>query len=83
VLDELTKSERRVADLVARGLTNREVADELNLQPKTVEWTLSNVYRKLQLHSRTELAVRVLLSRAESNPGISPDDERDGDSARN
>jgi DNA-binding NarL/FixJ family response regulator len=59
VLEGLTKSELRVVDLVARGWTNDEVAHELSLRTKTVEWTLTNVYRKLQLRSRTELAVKV------------------------
>jgi LuxR family transcriptional regulator, maltose regulon positive regulatory protein len=74
VLQELTSGERGIAELVARGLTNQEIANELDLRPKTVEWTLTNVYRKLQLRSRTELAVHVLLARHESNPGLSPDD---------
>ena len=54
MLDNLTVSERRVATLVARGWTNREVADQLSLRPKTVEWTLTNVYRKLKVSNRTE-----------------------------
>jgi DNA-binding CsgD family transcriptional regulator len=56
---ELTPTESRVAALVATGRTNREVAEELVVSPKTVEWTLSNVYRKLQVHSRTALAERI------------------------
>jgi DNA-binding CsgD family transcriptional regulator len=59
VLDGLTIAERRVADLAARGLTNAEIAYELCLRPKTVEWTLTNVYRKVRVRSRTELAIRV------------------------
>jgi DNA-binding NarL/FixJ family response regulator len=59
VLDSLTNGERRVAELVARGWTNDEVASALNLRTKTVEWTLTNVYRKLRLRSRTELALHV------------------------
>ena len=53
---ELTPSERRVADLVAGGATNREVAAVLCVSVKTVEGTLSRVYRKLGVRSRTGLA---------------------------
>jgi DNA-binding NarL/FixJ family response regulator len=54
----LTETERRVAELVARGKSNHEVARELHLSPKTVEWNLSKIYRKLGVRSRTELAVQ-------------------------
>jgi len=54
--DELTPQEARVARAVARGSTNREVAAELFLSPKTIEFHLSHLYRKLGIHSRTELA---------------------------
>lgn len=53
----LTPGEGRVAALVAVGKTNREAAASLGLSPKTVEWTLTRVYRKLGVRSRTELAV--------------------------
>ncbi|WP_052069175.1 AAA family ATPase [Streptacidiphilus albus] len=53
---DLTPSERRVADLVAGGATNREVAAALFVSVKTVEGTLSRVYRKLGVRSRTGLA---------------------------
>jgi DNA-binding CsgD family transcriptional regulator len=53
---KLTASEQRVAELVANGRTNREVATELYITPRTVEGTLSRVYAKLGLRSRTELA---------------------------
>ncbi|QMU70834.1 LuxR family transcriptional regulator [Streptacidiphilus sp. P02-A3a] len=53
---ELTPSERRVAELVAGGATNREVAAVLSVSVKTVEGTLSRVYRKLGVRSRTGLA---------------------------
>lgn len=56
VEEPLTSQESRVALLVARGLTNREVAAALFLSPKTVEHHLSAVYRKRGLRSRTELA---------------------------
>ena len=55
---ELTASERRVAELVAEGRTNREVAAALHVTSRTVEGTLSRVYAKLGVRSRTELARR-------------------------
>jgi DNA-binding CsgD family transcriptional regulator/tetratricopeptide (TPR) repeat protein len=57
--DDLTASERRVAELAASGLKNREVAAQLYLSPKTVEATLARVYRKLEIHSRAELGARL------------------------
>lgn len=53
---ELTETERRVAELVATGLTNRAVADALFMSPHTVDANLRRVYRKLGIRSRTELA---------------------------
>lgn len=55
-LNTLTKREREVMRLIARGRTYREVAEELFLSVKTVESHVSNVLRKLQLTSRYELA---------------------------
>jgi DNA-binding CsgD family transcriptional regulator/tetratricopeptide (TPR) repeat protein len=52
----LTPSERRVADLAAGGLSNREIAQELYVTPKTVEVHLSNTYRKLEIRSRRQLS---------------------------
>jgi DNA-binding CsgD family transcriptional regulator len=62
VLEGLTEAECRVVDLVARGWKNREIAEELRLRPKTVEWTLTKVYRKLGVRSRTELALEATRS---------------------
>ena len=56
---ELTATEARVADLVAAGSTNREVADSMVISVRTVESHLSHVYRKLDVRSRTELARRI------------------------
>jgi DNA-binding CsgD family transcriptional regulator len=56
---ELTATEQQIADLVARGKSNREVARMLHVSPKTVEWNLSKVYRKLRVASRTELAAKL------------------------
>jgi DNA-binding NarL/FixJ family response regulator len=52
---ELTPTERRVAELTASGLTNRDVAAKLFVSTKTVEANLTQVYRKLGIRSRAEL----------------------------
>jgi DNA-binding NarL/FixJ family response regulator len=54
--DALTSTERQIAELVATGKTNREVAAELFVTVSTVEANLTRVYRKLGVRSRTELA---------------------------
>jgi DNA-binding CsgD family transcriptional regulator len=59
---ELTATERRVAELVAEGRTNKEVAAVLYVAPRTVEGTLSRIYAKLGVRSRTELARRMAAS---------------------
>jgi DNA-binding CsgD family transcriptional regulator len=51
----LTPGERRVALLAAAGRSNRDIAQELFVTPKTVEVHLSNAYRKLAIRSRAEL----------------------------
>ena len=56
--DDLTPTEQRIADRVAAGMTNREVAANLFVTPKTVESALTRIYRKLGVRSRTELARR-------------------------
>ncbi|MGH2984149.1 MAG: helix-turn-helix domain-containing protein [Solirubrobacterales bacterium] len=53
--DALTPSERRVSRLAAEGLSNPEIAETLFVSRKAVEMHLSNAYRKLDIHSRTEL----------------------------
>ena len=67
----LTPTEERVAALVAAGHTYREVADELFISPKTVQWNLSKIYRKLGIRSRGELAAR--LAQQGGSPGSAPD----------
>ncbi|HJU80263.1 MAG TPA: AAA family ATPase [Acidimicrobiia bacterium] len=52
----LTRQERQVAKIVAGGATNREAAATLFVNHKTIEYHLGNVYRKLGVRSRTELA---------------------------
>ena len=52
----LTAREREIADLVAAGRTNREVAEQLVLSTRTIEAHLRNIYGKLGVRSRVELA---------------------------
>jgi DNA-binding CsgD family transcriptional regulator len=53
---ELSVTQTRVAELVAEGKSNRQVAAELFISPKTVEANLARVFRVLDVRSRTELA---------------------------
>ena len=57
---DLTATEQRVAELVAEGRTNKEVAAALFLSPRTVESNLTRIFQKLGLRSRTELARQAL-----------------------
>jgi DNA-binding CsgD family transcriptional regulator len=58
-LPYLTRQEARVARLVASGMSNREAAAALYLSPKTVEYHLANVFAKLGVRSRVQLAIAV------------------------
>jgi DNA-binding CsgD family transcriptional regulator len=60
---ELTATERRVAELVAEGRSNKEVAALLFVTVKTVERNLTRVYEKLGVRSRTQLASRLAAAR--------------------
>jgi DNA-binding CsgD family transcriptional regulator len=64
-IDQLTPQELQIAGLVAAGLTNRQIAGQLYLSPRTIDYHLHKVFIKLGLASRTEL-VRMDLPRAES-----------------
>jgi DNA-binding NarL/FixJ family response regulator len=55
--EELSDRERSIAELVAAGRSNKEVAAALFVSPKTVENNLSRIYAKLGVRSRTELAL--------------------------
>jgi LuxR family maltose regulon positive regulatory protein len=56
--EPLTKREQEVLELVAAGLTNREIADELIISPETVKKHTSSIYGKLGASNRTEAAAR-------------------------
>ncbi|MFD2416580.1 helix-turn-helix transcriptional regulator [Amycolatopsis pigmentata] len=67
----LAEREEQVSRLVAHGLTNREIANELYITTKTVEYHLSNVYAKLGVASRQELK-RLLAPRQPSRRAGAP-----------
>jgi DNA-binding NarL/FixJ family response regulator len=61
--ESLTRTERRVAELVADGLSNREIAAQLVVSRRTVETHVSAAYRKLEVETRVDLAKVVLAHR--------------------
>ena len=80
---ELTPREAEIAERAARGQTNHEIAAGLGIRPKTVEWTLTRVYRKVGVRSRTELAARAAggfpWARGQSRMSHRPDAVADAD----
>ncbi len=58
-VESLTATERRIAEMAAAGETNAEIARGLYIATKTVEWHLANVYRKLDLANRRQLAATI------------------------
>jgi DNA-binding NarL/FixJ family response regulator len=64
-LYHLTRREREVAELVGRGLTNRQIAKELVLSERTVEKHVANILKKVGLHSREQVAGSMTERRAQ------------------
>jgi two-component system response regulator DevR len=56
-LGRLTEQERRILDLIAEGLTNRQIAERVHLAEKTVKNYVSNLLAKLGMERRTQAAV--------------------------
>lgn len=57
---KLSFKEVQVADLTARGLSNKEIANQMFVTEKTVKFHLTNIYKKLNVKSRAQLIVKCL-----------------------
>ena len=57
---QLSARERDILDALARGLSNKEIGDRLELSPFTVRNHLAHIFRKLQVRSRTEAVIAYL-----------------------
>lgn len=57
-VEELRPSERRTLELLAKGLSNKEIASRLGISVSTVRFHVENIYAKLHVHSRTEAALK-------------------------
>ena len=68
-LEELHDRELEVLKLAAKGMTNRAIADELYISERTVQTHFANIFRKLNVGSRTEAVLRAL-----KEGWLSPDD---------
>jgi DNA-binding NarL/FixJ family response regulator len=70
-LRSLSKREREVAQWLAEGLTNREIADNLRISPNTVKNYVFNIFEKLGVSNRVELALYVLSRSIENQDTVS------------
>lgn len=77
-LANLTEMERRVGELVAGGMSNRAVADELFLSRHTIDFHLRRIYRKLGVNNRVQLARLLLTTPADHADSVGPGRESDG-----
>jgi DNA-binding CsgD family transcriptional regulator len=70
--EQLTPHELQIAVLVAQGMTNREAASALFLSPKTIEYHLGQIYRKLDVRGRAQLArlMAMELPEGERDPSV-------------
>ncbi|TKJ27564.1 MAG: hypothetical protein CEE40_13050 [Chloroflexi bacterium B3_Chlor] len=68
MIEQLTRRERQILLLICRGMCNKEIARELDITAKTVEWHISNILGKLGAANRTQ-AVVVALEQGLLGPG--------------
>lgn len=58
--DSLTKQQLAIANLVAKGLTNREIAEQVFLSENTIKFHIQNIMRKLDVHNRIALVAKLM-----------------------
>ena len=63
-VESLTPRERQVAEAIARGLSNRQIAVEFGISTETVKRHLASIYSKLALPGRVALAVHIVRTHA-------------------
>ena len=67
-LEILSPREKEIVKLISEGLSSREIADSLNVSPRTIEAHRANIYRKLGMHNLADLikyAIKMGLSGVE------------------
>jgi DNA-binding NarL/FixJ family response regulator len=67
---KLSKRETEILELLSKGLSNKEIADPLNISVETVRVHLRRVYEKLHVHSRTEAAMKFRDSKSDPRGGM-------------
>jgi DNA-binding NarL/FixJ family response regulator len=60
IVEALTPREQQIAEHVARGLSNRQIAAECGISPETVKRHLASIYDKLDMRGRVGLAIHVI-----------------------
>jgi len=63
IMEALTRREQQIAEHVARGLSNRQIAAECGISPETVKRHLASIYDKLAMRGRVGLAIHVIQTR--------------------
>ena len=63
-VESLTARERQVAEAIARGLSNRQIAAEFGISTETVKRHLASIYSKLALPGRVALAIHIVRTHA-------------------
>lgn len=66
--EKLTRAERTVVELLCQGLTNPQIAERLSISPRTVQRHLYEIFRKVQVASRTQLVAEAIRRELQASP---------------